>query len=75
MCEKNLQLKITVYDIREIIKHVLKQNVTLPYMKQCSAINASQAPNFMSQFLSTLEGRKRVVGYSLLPGNSISHVR
>ena len=75
MCEKNLQLKITVYDIGEIMKHVLKQNVTLPYMKQCSAIIASQAPNFMSQFLSTLEGRKSVVGYSLLPGNSISHVR
>ena len=28
----------------------------------------------MSQFISTLEGRKRVVEYAILPGNSISNI-
>ena len=34
-------------------------------MAQCSTISASYALNSMSQFLSTLEGRERVVGHAL----------
>ena len=50
----------------EIKKHVLKQRVTLQYMKQRKKI-ISHVRNSLPQFLSTLEGREKVVGYALLP--------
>ena len=35
-CEKLISIKkITVYGIGEIKKHVLKQKITLEYIKQC----------------------------------------
>ena len=36
---------MTVYDIGEIKKHVLKQKITLQCMKQCNTISVSYALN------------------------------
>ena len=66
---RTYSLKIAVYGIEEIKRLKTESNFTIYEATQpnkcivCTKI-------IMSQFLSTLEGRKRVVGRALRPGNS-----
>ena len=67
---------MTVYDIGGIKKTRLKAEsnfTTYETVQHNKYIVCMKL--IISQFLSTLVGRKRVIGYAHLPGNSISHVR
>ena len=54
--------------MRETKKYVLKQKITLRIVKQ---YNTSVLYVLKPQFLRTLEVRKTVDGYALLPENSV----
>ena len=71
---KNLfNYEITVYGAGEIKKHVSKQKVTIyPTVQQNKY--AIRSKFITSQFLSTSEETKIVVGCALLPENSILHI-
>ena len=67
--------KITLYGKEEIKNTCFKtENNFAIYEKVQQKMCVTCSKLIMSQFLSTLEGRKEVLGFSLLPENSISHV-